>query len=78
MQELAGRDYFTDHSILLDPYAYFEALREKGPIYRLPGRDIFVVTGFEELLEVLNNTVDFSSAVSTGGSHAAAFHPARR
>ena len=68
MQDLADRDYFTDHSILLDPYAYFEALREKGPVYRLPGRDIFVVTGFAEALEVLNNTVDFSSAVSTGGA----------
>lgn len=70
MQELSGRDYFTDHSILLDPYAYFEALREKGPIYRLPGRDIFVVTGFEESLEVLNNHADFSSSVSTGGAAA--------
>ncbi|HYP63324.1 MAG TPA: cytochrome P450 [Acidocella sp.] len=70
MQDLADRDYFTDHSILLDPYAYFEALRAKGPIYRLPGRDIFVVTGFEESLEVLNNNADFSSSVSTGGAAA--------
>ena len=65
--ELADRDYFTDASILLDPYQYFEALRERGPIYRLPGRDIFVVTGYAEALQVLNNTVDFSSVVSTGG-----------
>jgi cytochrome P450 len=67
MQDLAERDYFTDHSILLDPYEYFEALRAKGPIYRLPGRDIFMVTGFAESLEVLSNHEDFSSVVSTGG-----------
>lgn len=67
VNDLASRDYFTDHSVLLDPYEYFEALREKGPVYRLPGRDIFVVTGFAESLEVLNNHTDFSSVVSTGG-----------
>jgi cytochrome P450 len=67
MLDLVDRDYFTDHSILLDPYEYFEALREKGPIYRLPGRDIFMVTGFAESLEVLANTVEFSSVVCVGG-----------
>ncbi len=65
--DLVDRDYFTDHSILLDPYEYFEALREKGPVYRLPGRDIFMVTGFAESLEVLANTVDFSSVICVGG-----------
>jgi cytochrome P450 len=66
-QDLADRDYFTDASILLDPYQYFEALRERGPVYRLPGRDIVVVTGYAASLEVLNNTVDFSSVIATGG-----------
>jgi len=65
--DLVDRDYFTDHSILLDPYEYFEALRAKGPVYRLPGRDIFMVTGFAESLEVLANTVEFSSVVCVGG-----------
>ena len=26
------RDYFTDRSLLSDPYAFFESVREKGPI----------------------------------------------
>jgi hypothetical protein len=30
MQSLEDRDYFTDHVILKDPYAYFEAIRAKG------------------------------------------------
>ena len=67
MQPLAERDYFSDHSILTDPYAYFEAIRAKGPIYRLPGRDMVVVTGFEETLEVLRNTRDFSSVIAPQG-----------
>ncbi|WP_295633130.1 cytochrome P450 [Novosphingobium sp.] len=67
MQELAQRNYFTDHQILVDPYAYFEAIRALGPVYRLPGQDIVVVTGFAETIEVLGNTRDFSSAMAPQG-----------
>jgi cytochrome P450 len=68
MTALVERDYFTDHSILLDPYEYFDAVREKGPVYRLPGSDVVVVTGFEETLEVLKNTDDFSSSIAIQGA----------
>ena len=67
MQALEDRDYFTDHSILKEPYAYFDAIRAKGPIYQLPGSGIVVVTGFDEILEVLKNTEDFSSVISVQG-----------
>jgi cytochrome P450 len=67
MQSLEDRDYFSDHVILKEPYAYFEAIRAKGPIYQLPASGIVVVTGFEEMLEVLKNTQDFSSVISPQG-----------
>jgi cytochrome P450 len=67
MQALEDRDYFTDHSILKDPYAYFEAIRAKGPVYQIPSSGIVVVTGFEESLEILRNTKDFSSVISAQG-----------
>src|ERR1700730_8402844 len=67
MQSLEDRDYFTDHLILKEPYAYFEAIRAKGPIYQLPGSGIVVVTGFDETLEVLKNTKDFSSVIAPQG-----------
>ncbi|TCM17144.1 cytochrome P450 [Novosphingobium sp. PhB165] len=54
-------DYFTDHAVLLDPYDYFERLRAHGPVCRMPGRDILLVTGFAEALEVLLDARDFSS-----------------
>ena len=50
MQSLEDRDYFTDHVILKDPYAYFEAIRAKGPIYQIPSSGLVVVTGFDEIL----------------------------
>lgn len=70
MQALEDRDYFTDHEILKDPYAYFEAIRAKGPIYQIPGRDYVVVTGFEEILEVLKNSEDFSAIIGLQGAAA--------
>ncbi|WP_165190878.1 cytochrome P450 [Caulobacter soli] len=71
MQNLEERDYFSDHEILKDPYAYFEAVRAKGPIYQLPESGIVVVTGFDEALEVLKNTEDFSSVLAPQGPAAA-------
>jgi cytochrome P450 len=67
MDTLAERDYFSDHEILKDPYAYFEAIRAKGPIYQLPASGIVVVTGFDEILDVLKNTEDFSSVIAPQG-----------
>lgn len=55
------KDYFTDHSVLLDPYDYFEQIRKNGPIYQMKSRDVVVVTGFKEAIDVLLNTRDFSS-----------------
>lgn len=56
------RDYFTDHSVLLDPYDYFEQIRRNGPVYQMKSRqDVVIVTGFREAIEVLLNTRDFSS-----------------
>jgi cytochrome P450 len=67
MQSLEDRDYFSDHVILKEPYAYFEAIRAKGPIYQHPASGIVFVTGFNEILEVLKNTQDFSSAIAPQG-----------
>jgi cytochrome P450 len=62
------RDYFTDHSVLLDPYEYFREMFAKGPVHQLEDRDILIVTGFDEALEVLKNTDDFSSLLSVPGA----------
>jgi cytochrome P450 len=70
VQSLIERDFFTDHEILKDPYAYFEALREHGPVFQPPGKDYLVVTGFEETLEVLRNSNDFSGIIALQGAAA--------
>jgi cytochrome P450 len=70
MQSLVERDYFTDYEILKEPYAFFDALRENGPIYQPPGKDYYVVTGFDEALEVLRNHDTFSAVIALQGAGA--------
>lgn len=62
------RDYFTDPTVLLDPYGYFEEMRPKGPVCQLETRDALLVNGFEEYIEVSLNTKDFSAINSLAGS----------
>jgi len=62
-----ARDYFTDLSLLKDPYAFFDAAREDSPVAQMPDRNAVLVTGFAEAVEVLLNTTDFSSAGVVGG-----------
>ena len=67
MASVKQRDYFTDHSVLLEPYAFFEEIRAKGPMVQLDDRDILFVTGFKECVEVLLNKADFSSTIAAPG-----------
>jgi cytochrome P450 len=61
-------DYFTDQSLLLDPYEYFRQMHTKGPVTRMAESDGLLVTGYEEAVEVLRNNKDFSSVISTSGA----------
>lgn len=61
------RDFYTDRSVLLNPYDWFEELRAQGPICKMANRDLILVTGYEESVEVLNNMRDWSSAISVSG-----------
>jgi cytochrome P450 len=66
---LINKDYFTDQSLLLDPYEYFRQMYAKGPVYPMGSLgDVLLVTGFDEAVEVLRNNRDFSSAISTSGA----------
>lgn len=67
-EELIHKDYFTDQSLLLDPYEYFRQMRAKGPVYPMGSDDVLLVTGFEEAVQVLRNNKDFSSAIATTGA----------
>lgn len=61
------RDFFTDRSVLLDPYLWLDESREKGRVRKLDSRDVLMVTGFAEASEVLLNRDTFSSAIAAAG-----------
>jgi cytochrome P450 len=67
---LEQRDYFTDYEIAKNPYPFFEAARAHGPVWQPPGRDYFIVTGFEEYLQIANNNQDFSAIIGLAGAGA--------
>ncbi len=60
-------DYFTDQSLIADPFPYFEHLREQCPVAHLPHHGVVAVTGYDEALEVLHDTDTFSSCNSVTG-----------
>lgn len=60
-------DFFMDLGLVDDPYPYFEHLRGRGPVVRLPVRDVVAVTGFEEALQVHLDTEHFSAVNSVTG-----------
>jgi cytochrome P450 len=67
MEVLEERDYFTDKSVLLDPYDYFEEFRARGSVVQATSRDLLFVTGFKEVVEILLNKADFSSFIAARG-----------
>lgn len=73
--DLASRDYFTDLSMLNDPYSFFAAVREKGRVHHDPKRNLYYVTGFNEAIDVLRNPEDFASVATAAGIAPLPFEP---
>lgn len=48
-------DFFSDPSIIQDSRKYFDAMRAQGPIVRETFHDTLMVTGYDEVLEILVN-----------------------
>jgi len=60
-------DWFTDASLLTDPYPYFEFLRSIGPAVHLPEHKVVAVVGYPEGLPVFSNHEVFSAINSVTG-----------
>jgi cytochrome P450 len=60
-------DFYTDPSVVDDPYPYFARLREKGPVVALPHHGVVAVTTHETTVEVDRNHEQFSSCNSVTG-----------
>src|SRR5947209_4803092 len=63
-------DFFTDESLVEDPYPYFDELRSQCPVLPLPQLGVVAVTGYEEIHDVYRDTDSFSSCNSVVGPYA--------
>lgn len=67
MTDLASADYFTDAEIAQSPFAYFDDLRNRHPVYLEPNYDVVVVTGYDEVVEGFKNSDALSAVNAIGG-----------
>ncbi|MET7475523.1 cytochrome P450 [Streptomyces sp. NPDC005648] len=67
MSDFEAIDFFRDETLVADPYPYFDALRVRCPVHRESHHDVMMVTGYEEAVQVYNDTENFSACVSVSG-----------
>lgn len=52
-----------DPDIAACPFAYYEQLREKAPVYRMPETGFFVISRYDDLKEVLSDPETYSNDI---------------
>ena len=67
MIDIETTNFFRDSDVHRDPYPYFDALRERAPIFQEPHYGVFMVTGYEEALAVYHDPGTFSSCNTVAG-----------
>jgi cytochrome P450 family 150 subfamily A5 len=60
-------DFFRDNSVVADPYPYYEHLRGKCPMTKEPHHDVLMVTGWQEMTEILSDNDSFSACNTVTG-----------
>jgi cytochrome P450 family 150 subfamily A5 len=65
--DLEGTNFFSDRSVQDDPYPYYDALRERSPVWQEPYYGVYMVTGYDEALAVYNDATSFSSCNAVSG-----------
>ncbi len=66
MTDFETVDFFTDESLVPDPYPYFDHLRSKCPVAHATPFNVLAITGYDEALAVYKDPA-FSSCVSVAG-----------
>lgn len=67
MSDYETIDFFTDQSLVADPYPYFEFLRDGCPVQPESHQGVVMVTGYDEAIAVYHDTATFSSCNSVTG-----------
>ncbi len=65
--DVTGIDFFTDASLVDDPYDYYEQLRAQGPVRQESYQGVYAVTGYDEVAGIYRDDGTFSSCNAVGG-----------
>jgi cytochrome P450 len=60
-------DFFTDQTLVPDPYPYFDHQRAQCPVLKTQNYGVYAVTGHEEASVVYKDADLFSSCIAVGG-----------
>jgi cytochrome P450 len=63
-------DFFRTQDLIDNPYPYFEHLRGQCPVVKEPHQDVYMVTGYDEAIEIYHDQATFSSCNSAIGPFA--------
>ncbi len=63
----SSTDYFADPAVIDDPHTFFDSMRSKAPVQREPYHGAIMVTGYDEIFDILRQKGAFSSCVSVVG-----------
>ncbi|MBL7489687.1 cytochrome P450 [Frankia sp. AgB1.9] len=67
MIDVDAVDFFTNGKVLHSPYEYLAAMRAECPVRREPHHGVFMVTGYDEAVQIYNDTERFSACNSVTG-----------
>ncbi|MET0389503.1 MAG: cytochrome P450 [Polyangiales bacterium] len=67
MKSFEDVDYFTDTSLVNDPHAYFDYLREQGPAVPFKKYPVVAVVGYDAALQVYRDDEHFSAVNAATG-----------
>ena len=60
-------DYFHDASISSDPYAYWDFVREQGPVWREPHHDVALIARYDDVVSVYRDNDSWSACNTVAG-----------
>jgi cytochrome P450 len=67
MNDFTATDYFSDESVAVDTYPYFDFLLDGRPVWREPHHGVVLVAGREEVLTVVRDTANYTNANIVAG-----------
>ncbi|MGP0032486.1 MAG: cytochrome P450 [Acidimicrobiales bacterium] len=63
-------DFFSAKDVIDNPYPYLEHLRGQCPVVKEPHHDVYMVTGYDEAIEIYHDQATFSNCNSAIGPFA--------